>query len=34
MFINRVAELASLEGQYRSERAELFVLYGWRNIPS
>jgi len=32
MFINREAELAQLERLYRSERAELFVLYGRRRI--
>ncbi|HFD39296.1 MAG TPA: ATP-binding protein [Anaerolineae bacterium] len=32
MFINREAELAHLERLYRSERAELFVLYGRRRV--
>jgi hypothetical protein len=32
MFINRYAELANLEARYRSERAELFVLYGRRRV--
>ncbi len=32
MFINRHAELANLETHYRSERAELFVLYGRRRV--
>jgi hypothetical protein len=32
MFINRNAELANLEARYRSERAELFVLYGRRRV--
>jgi AAA+ ATPase superfamily predicted ATPase len=32
MFINRYAELANLEAHYRSERAELFVLYGRRRV--
>ncbi|HSN78034.1 MAG TPA: ATP-binding protein [Anaerolineae bacterium] len=32
MFINRHAELANLEAHYRSERAELFVLYGRRRV--
>lgn len=31
-FINRYAELANLEAHYRSERAELFVLYGRRRV--
>jgi AAA+ ATPase superfamily predicted ATPase len=31
-FINREAELAQLERLYRSERAELFVLYGRRRV--
>lgn len=32
MFINRQAELASLEAHYRSDHAELFVLYGRRRV--
>lgn len=32
MFINRTAELAQLEKLYRSDRAELFVLYGRRRV--
>ncbi len=32
MFINRAAELAHLEEHYRSQRAELFVLYGRRRV--
>jgi uncharacterized protein len=32
MFINRTAELANLEERYRSDRAELFVLYGRRRV--
>ena len=32
MFINRTAELANLETHYRSDRAELFVLYGRRRV--
>ncbi len=32
MFIDRKAELANLEARYRSERAELFVLYGRRRV--
>jgi len=32
MFINRQAELSQLERLYRSERAELFVLYGRRRV--
>ena len=32
MFINRADELAVLERAYRSERAELFVLYGRRRV--
>ncbi|MFZ2358470.1 MAG: ATP-binding protein [Anaerolineae bacterium] len=32
MFIDRKVELANLEARYRSERAELFVLYGRRRV--
>lgn len=32
MFVNRVEELARLQGRYASERAELFVLYGRRRV--
>ena len=32
MFINRKVELANLEMLYRSDRAELFVLYGRRRV--
>jgi hypothetical protein len=32
MFVNRVSELALLEKHYRSNRAELFVLYGRRRV--
>ena len=32
MFIDREAELSHLEERYRSERAELFVLYGRRRV--
>jgi len=32
MFINRESELAQLERQYRSGKAELFVLYGRRRV--
>jgi len=32
VFINRKAELANLEARYRSDHAELFVLYGRRRV--
>ncbi len=32
MFINRKVELEQLSGLYRSDRAELFVLYGRRRV--
>jgi hypothetical protein len=32
LFVNRRRELASLEEHYRSERAELYVLYGRRRV--
>jgi uncharacterized protein len=32
LFVNRTRELASLEEHYRSERAELYVLYGRRRV--
>ena len=32
MFINRKIELEQLSGLYRSDRAELFVLYGRRRV--
>ena len=32
MFVNRLAELELLEKHYRSDRAELFVLYGRRRV--
>ncbi len=32
MFIDRKAELANLDARYRSDRAELFVLYGRRRV--
>jgi AAA+ ATPase superfamily predicted ATPase len=32
MFVDRVAELAQLEELYRSDQAELFVLYGRRRV--
>jgi len=32
MFVNRVSELALLEKHYRSNQAELFVLYGRRRV--
>jgi AAA+ ATPase superfamily predicted ATPase len=32
MFINREAELSQLERYYRSEKAEMFVLYGRRRV--
>lgn len=32
IFIDRKAELANLDAHYRSDRAELFVLYGRRCV--
>ena len=32
MFVNRTDELATLDRSYRSDRAELFVLYGRRRV--
>jgi len=32
MFVNRISELALLEKHYKSNRAELFVLYGRRRV--